>query len=172
MGGGGGGMGRGGGGGMGGVGGTGRGMGMLPEARGGPGLRDSGKTPPVDVGGLSVLRNDPPGDTEVERLREQARSLEDQLRAIHSRLTDIELRREPERRPPVALPVAVVNAELCIGCAICEDVCSFGAITVDDIARIDAKRCMGCGQCLENCPQEAISMSENQEPIPATAGDS
>ena len=52
--------------------------------------------------------------------------------------------------------VAKVNADECVGCGACEDVCPQDAITVDDIAVIDADACVDCGACADECPNDAI----------------
>ncbi len=53
---------------------------------------------------------------------------------------------------------AVVDAEQCIGCGACVDVCPVEAISMTDVAVIDAGECIDCGSCVEECPQEAISL--------------
>ena len=50
-----------------------------------------------------------------------------------------------------------VNANECVGCGACADVCPQDAITVDDIAVIDASKCVECGACVDECPSGAIS---------------
>lgn len=45
----------------------------------------------------------------------------------------------------------------CIGCKICEKVCPFGAIKVDNnIAHIDYSLCRSCNLCYEKCPVKVI----------------
>lgn len=46
----------------------------------------------------------------------------------------------------------------CIGCKMCEKVCEFGAITVNDnCATIDYTKCTACGKCVEKCPKKVIT---------------
>lgn len=46
----------------------------------------------------------------------------------------------------------------CIGCKMCEKVCEFGAIVVENnIAHIQHDKCTGCGKCVEKCPKKCIS---------------
>lgn len=46
----------------------------------------------------------------------------------------------------------------CIGCKMCEKVCEFDAVHVEDnIAHIDTAKCTNCGACAEKCPKKCIS---------------
>ena len=52
-----------------------------------------------------------------------------------------------------------VDENQCVGCAICVDVCSEGALIMgrDDLVPVYlAERCTACGQCAEQCPTGAI----------------
>ncbi len=41
----------------------------------------------------------------------------------------------------------------CIACKICEKVCEFDAVQVNDnISKIDYEKCTSCGKCAEKCP--------------------
>jgi len=45
----------------------------------------------------------------------------------------------------------------CIGCKMCEKVCEFDAVYVEDnIAHIDPAKCTNCGACAEKCPKKCI----------------
>ncbi|GHV07779.1 electron transport complex protein RnfB [Clostridia bacterium] len=45
----------------------------------------------------------------------------------------------------------------CLGCRLCEKVCKFGAIKVEDnLAVIDHAKCTSCGDCAERCPRKLI----------------
>ena len=50
-----------------------------------------------------------------------------------------------------------VAAEGCIGCGMCERVCTCGAMHVTDKqAAIDYDRCISCGMCATKCPKHVI----------------
>jgi len=58
--------------------------------------------------------------------------------------------------------IAVVDAQRCISCGVCESFCQFGAITVGEQgAVIDTERCMGCGVCASHCAQSAIRLERD-----------
>ena len=65
-----------------------------------------------------------------------------------------------------------VDKEKCIGCKVCVDVCSVGAISmVDDKAQIDVNKCIDCGKCAQICPQEAIHPgAQSQQSFPLNQG--
>ena len=60
--------------------------------------------------------------------------------------------------------VSQVDAEKCIGCGLCEEVCAFSAIVLEEIegkgyrAKNISASCKGCGLCASSCPQQAIDM--------------
>jgi len=60
--------------------------------------------------------------------------------------------------------VSQVDAEKCIGCGLCEEVCAFNAIILEEIegkgyrAKNISASCKGCGLCASSCPQQAIDM--------------
>ncbi len=54
---------------------------------------------------------------------------------------------------------AVVNEETCSGCRLCNDLCSYNAITYDEerkISRVNSALCKACGTCAAGCPSGAI----------------
>lgn len=45
----------------------------------------------------------------------------------------------------------------CIGCGMCEKVCTAGAIhVVNHVAVIEEQKCLSCGMCAVKCPRGAI----------------
>ncbi len=63
--------------------------------------------------------------------------------------------------------VASINAERCIGCGVCDEVCRFGAIRTSPdtgISQVDPVACEGCATCYYQCPENAIRM------VPQLAG--
>jgi heterodisulfide reductase subunit A-like polyferredoxin len=60
--------------------------------------------------------------------------------------------------------VSKVDADQCIGCGLCVEVCPFGAIELAEIegkgyrAKNIAASCKGCGLCASSCPKKAIDM--------------
>ena len=64
---------------------------------------------------------------------------------------------------------AQVYKDDCIGCGFCEEVCFYGAISMNSgIAIIDQNKCDGCGLCAQVCPKECIKMFHNAEEVPVT----
>jgi Na+-translocating ferredoxin:NAD+ oxidoreductase subunit B len=68
--------------------------------------------------------------------------------------------------------VNTVDEEACIACGSCEEVCPFGALTLEDVIVVDEQRCTGCGVCVITCPTEALSLvrrpEEQIKPVPPT----
>ena len=59
--------------------------------------------------------------------------------------------------------VGEINEDDCIGCGLCEKVCPYGALDLQDtadgkVARIIPALCKGCGVCGAICPTGAISL--------------
>jgi RnfABCDGE-type electron transport complex B subunit len=45
----------------------------------------------------------------------------------------------------------------CLGCRLCEKICKYGAIKINDnLADIDHAKCTSCGDCAEKCPRKLI----------------
>jgi len=55
---------------------------------------------------------------------------------------------------------SVINPEFCTGCGICESLCPYGAIVMEERkARSIEALCKGCGNCSAACPTHAITMA-------------
>ncbi len=54
---------------------------------------------------------------------------------------------------------SVVDEEECIGCGLCEEICSYGAHYLEEgKSHTIAALCRGCGACAAECPRRAITM--------------
>jgi NADPH-dependent glutamate synthase beta subunit-like oxidoreductase len=61
------------------------------------------------------------------------------------------------------IPEIEVKREICSGCGVCIDLCSYEALSLDKsgdkaIAVIDKPRCKRCGVCVAACPSAAIDL--------------
>ncbi len=55
---------------------------------------------------------------------------------------------------------AHIDPGACTGCAVCADMCRYGAVVVSGQKyTIDALRCEGCGVCVRFCPAQAVSFT-------------
>jgi len=59
--------------------------------------------------------------------------------------------------------IASVNEELCSGCKICESVCAYNAVEMEQknekpVAKVLEALCKGCGVCGSSCPTKAITL--------------
>lgn len=59
--------------------------------------------------------------------------------------------------------VARVDEGLCTACGSCVDVCPFGALSLDEVARLNWEKCMGCGVCTGQYPPEAIALVPDEK---------
>jgi heterodisulfide reductase subunit A len=56
--------------------------------------------------------------------------------------------------------VACINERICVSCGTCEEVCPYGAISLDDgVMKVNEVICKGCGSCGSACPSGAISVT-------------
>ena len=56
--------------------------------------------------------------------------------------------------------VAIIDAETCISCGRCAEVCRFDAVIPGAPYRVAPLACEGCASCFYQCPVEAIRMEE------------
>lgn len=52
--------------------------------------------------------------------------------------------------------IKYLDKELCDGCAICEKLCPYGALTMQPLPVFDQDKCYGCWSCYNHCPHKAI----------------
>ena len=50
-----------------------------------------------------------------------------------------------------------IDADSCIGCAVCVEWCPSDAVAVDETAAIDDGSCIGCGECIAACREGAVT---------------
>lgn len=55
-------------------------------------------------------------------------------------------------------PDVMFDAEKCIGCGRCVEVCNHGAMGYENLNRIDRTKCVGCGECVAICPSGALTI--------------
>jgi len=107
-------------------------------------------------------------DDELARMKELARSMEQQKADIDHRISQVEAGDETEppqtaspqhaAMPRRAIRKPRVDESACTGCGICLDVCPVDAIVVvDGLARI-SDDCTGCGACVVECPNAALAL--------------
>ena len=53
-----------------------------------------------------------------------------------------------------------IDRELCIGCGVCQDTCSFGAIEVIDYIAVVNEKCTLCGSCVDVCEVGALEIDQ------------
>ncbi|QMS84404.1 4Fe-4S binding protein [Candidatus Xianfuyuplasma coldseepsis] len=49
-----------------------------------------------------------------------------------------------------------LDVEKCTECMLCEKICPYFAITMEDIITINPEKCFGCGLCISKCPTHAL----------------
>ncbi len=57
----------------------------------------------------------------------------------------------------------IIDADVCIGCGVCEDTCAFGAITVEEGVAVVGDTCTLCGACVDNCEVEALQVDGGEK---------
>lgn len=63
--------------------------------------------------------------------------------------------------------VAIVDADVCSGCRLCENMCAFDALRFDEkkkLMTVQDAICKGCGACAATCPSGAISLKHFRRP--------
>ncbi len=56
-----------------------------------------------------------------------------------------------------------IDIEACIGCGVCEEVCTFDAIAVVDGVAVVNEKCTLCGLCVDSCEVEALSIEHEEK---------
>ena len=56
-----------------------------------------------------------------------------------------------------------IDIEACIGCGVCEEVCTFDAIAVVDGVAVVNEKCTLCGLCVDECEVEALSIEREEK---------
>jgi heterodisulfide reductase subunit A len=57
--------------------------------------------------------------------------------------------------------VSTVDREMCVGCGLCEEACTYGALSLHawrGVMSINEVLCKGCGACSVACPSKAITL--------------
>ena len=57
----------------------------------------------------------------------------------------------------------IVDVDACIGCGVCESVCTFNAISVVDGVAVVGENCTLCGTCVDNCEVEALRIEREEK---------
>jgi electron transfer flavoprotein alpha subunit len=65
----------------------------------------------------------------------------------------------------------IIDVETCIGCGVCEEVCTFGAIAVVDGVAVVNEKCTLCGSCVDSCEAGALSIEAKEKAAQADLGE-
>jgi electron transfer flavoprotein alpha subunit len=60
-----------------------------------------------------------------------------------------------------------IDIEACIGCGVCEEECTFGAIEVINGVAVVNEKCTLCGLCVDSCEVEALSIEKKEKAVQA-----
>ena len=60
-----------------------------------------------------------------------------------------------------------IDIDACIGCGVCEEECTFGAIEVIDGVAVVNEKCTLCGSCVDSCEAEALSIDQKEKVVQA-----
>ncbi|MDX2433365.1 MAG: electron transfer flavoprotein subunit alpha [Desulfobacterales bacterium] len=58
-----------------------------------------------------------------------------------------------------------IDIETCIGCGVCEEECTFGAIEVIDGVAVVNEKCTLCGSCVDSCEVGALSIDSKEKAV-------
>ena len=64
-------------------------------------------------------------------------------------------------RAKIEAAIAYVDEELCAGCGMCADLCTYGAPALHPVRgkmTVNAVLCQGCGACAMACPSGAMNL--------------
>ncbi len=64
-----------------------------------------------------------------------------------------------------------IDIETCIGCGVCEEICTFEAIEVIDGVAVVNEKCTFCGACVDSCEVEALSIEREEKAVQADLDD-
>jgi electron transfer flavoprotein alpha subunit len=64
-----------------------------------------------------------------------------------------------------------IDVDACIGCGVCEDTCTFGAIKVEDGVAVVDDTCTLCGNCVDVCEVEALSIDKVEKIVTTNLDD-
>ncbi len=86
-----------------------------------------------------------------------------------AQLMGAEVKESPASATKPARQVAFIDADDCVGCNKCSQLCPVDAVIGEKrrTHKIMDTECMGCGACVERCPADCIEMI----PVPITTDD-
>ena len=61
----------------------------------------------------------------------------------------------------------IIDIETCIGCGVCEEECTFGAIEVIDGVAVVNEKCTLCGSCVDSCEVGALTIEREEKAVQA-----